>query len=179
MKKSKAALLVAATVVCSVMFSSCIGSFSLTKKLYTWNNGVGDKFVNELVFLACNIIPVYPVCVGVDAIVLNTIEFWTGSSPMAATTTEIETENGVYIVEADQTGYTITNEKAEASVRFNYNEETQTWSVASEAGEMDILTFVGENQVIMANSNEVVDLTEAGVMAYKAEAMSTLYTASK
>ena len=57
-------LKMAATVmICgSFLFSSCIGSFGLHSKLVNWNQGIGTKFVNELVYLAFNIVPVYGVC---------------------------------------------------------------------------------------------------------------------
>ena len=47
-------LKMAATVmICgSFLFSSCIGSFGLHSKLVSWNQGIGTKFVNELVYLA-------------------------------------------------------------------------------------------------------------------------------
>ena len=79
-------LKMAATVcICGAfLFSSCIGSFGLHGKLLSWNEGVGNKFVNELVYLAFNIIPVYPLCYLADALVINSIEFWTGSNPMAS-----------------------------------------------------------------------------------------------
>ena len=68
----------------AVTLSSCIGSFGLHSKLLNWNQGIGNKFVNELVFLAFNIIPVYGVCYLADALVINSIEFWSGSNPMAS-----------------------------------------------------------------------------------------------
>ena len=43
----------------SLVLSSCIGSFQLTNKVKDWNDGVGDKWINEVVFLAFHIIPVY------------------------------------------------------------------------------------------------------------------------
>ena len=50
-------LKMAATVmICgSFLFSSCIGSFGLHSKLVSWNQGIGTKFVNELVYLAFGI----------------------------------------------------------------------------------------------------------------------------
>ncbi len=39
--------------------TSCIGSFALTNKLLSWNKQVGNKFVNELVFFAFWVLPVY------------------------------------------------------------------------------------------------------------------------
>ncbi|HEY6952488.1 MAG TPA: DUF3332 domain-containing protein, partial [Bacteroidota bacterium] len=61
----------------------CYGSFQLINKVYKFNGGLGDKFVNELGFLVMVIIPVYGVAGFVDAVILNTIEFWTGKNPMA------------------------------------------------------------------------------------------------
>ncbi len=73
-------------VVClfSFVLSGCYGSFQLTRKLWKWNGEVGDKWVNEVVFLVMNIVPVYGVCTFVDAIVINSIEFWTGKNPVTA-----------------------------------------------------------------------------------------------
>ncbi len=62
----------------------CYGSFQLINKVYKFNGSLGNKWVNELGFLVMNIIPVYGVAGAVDAIILNTIEFWTGSNPMAS-----------------------------------------------------------------------------------------------
>ena len=53
--------LVAAVLSGSLLFSSCVGSFGLFNRLTTWNQSLGNKFVNELVFLAFNIVPVYGV----------------------------------------------------------------------------------------------------------------------
>lgn len=60
----------------------CYGSFNLTKKVYKFNGEVGGKWVNELVFLVMNIVPVYGVAGFIDAVILNSLEFWTGSNPV-------------------------------------------------------------------------------------------------
>ena len=94
------------------MFSSCIGSFALHNRLLTWNQGIGNKFVNELVFLAFNIVPVYPVCYLADALVINSIEFWSGSNPMASIgdVKRVQGENGNYLVTTLENGYSIVKE---------------------------------------------------------------------
>ena len=76
---------VVVAVASSLMMAAvgCYGSFSLTKKVYQWNGSVGNKWVKELVFLGLNVIPVYEFSAGIDAIILNSIEFWTGSNPSA------------------------------------------------------------------------------------------------
>lgn len=67
--------------------SGCFGSFNATRKLYSFNKGVGDKWVQEIVFLAFTILPIYSIAGLVDVLVLNTIEFWTGDNPMTASST--------------------------------------------------------------------------------------------
>ena len=98
MKKSNLNLAATVMICGAFLFSSCIGSFGLHSKLVNWNQSIGTKFVNELVYLACNIIPVYPVCYLADALVINSIEFWSGSNPMAnvGDVKKVKGENGNY-----------------------------------------------------------------------------------
>lgn len=67
-----------------VTAGGCYGSFELVKKVHKWNGTFGNKFVNELGFIVLNIVPVYGVAVWIDAVVLNSIEFWTGKNPSKA-----------------------------------------------------------------------------------------------
>lgn len=62
----------------------CFGKFNLVRKVYKFNGTVGNKWVNELVFLVFNIVPVYGVAGFIDAVVLNSIEFWSGKNPVTA-----------------------------------------------------------------------------------------------
>ncbi len=61
-----------------LVVSGCFGSFPLTNIIYDWNGGFGSKWVRWLIFLGLIIIPVYEIALIVDALILNTIEFWTG-----------------------------------------------------------------------------------------------------
>lgn len=64
--------------------AGCMGSFTLTKKLYGFNDTItGSKIVNNLIFWGLNIVPVYSLAIAGDAIIFNTIEFWTGSNLLA------------------------------------------------------------------------------------------------
>lgn len=63
--------------------TGCYGSFAVTKKLYSWNGTLGNKFVKSMVFFVFGVAQVYTICAVVDAVVLNVIEFWVGSNPMA------------------------------------------------------------------------------------------------
>ena len=61
MKKTVLTVALVCALCGSMTFQSCIGSFSLTNKLLSWNNTIGNKFVNELVFFAFWVIPVYEI----------------------------------------------------------------------------------------------------------------------
>lgn len=64
----------------TILMTSCIGSFRLTNNIKDWNEGIGDKWVNEIVFVAMHIVPVYEIAMLVDGLVLNSVEFWTGNN---------------------------------------------------------------------------------------------------
>lgn len=130
----------------SIIFSSCIGSFSLHNRILNWNQGVGSKFVNELVYLAFNIIPIYEVCYVVDALVINSIEFWTGSNPIAdiGTVKKIKGENGNYYVKTMENGYNITKEGEDRSLDLIFNKENQTWNAVAD-GQSAPLLKMNEN----------------------------------
>jgi len=63
--------------------TACYGGFNLTRKLHRWNGTMGGKWINWLIFLLLTIVPVYEVCLLVDALVLNSIEFWSGHNPVS------------------------------------------------------------------------------------------------
>ncbi len=64
---------------------ACFGKFNLTRKLWGFNNSVSDsKWIKWLVFLGLAIIPVYFIATLADALVLNSIEFWSGQNPVTA-----------------------------------------------------------------------------------------------
>jgi hypothetical protein len=75
--------------------SACYGKFALTRKVYELNGQITDnKFVHSLVMWAFQIIPVYGCAAAVDVVVLNLIEFWTGSNPMGA---DVKTDDGTTV----------------------------------------------------------------------------------
>ena len=127
MKKKSLTLLVAATLASSVLFSSCIGSFGLSNKLLDWNRNIDSKFVNELVFVAFWIVPVYEISALADILVLNSIEFWSGSNPVAdaGTVKTIETKDGTYAIETPKKTAT-TSRKKEKKKRLIWFSMKQT-----------------------------------------------------
>ena len=135
----------------SIMFSSCVGSFGLFNRVAKWNQGVSNKFVNELVFLALNIIPVYGVCYLADALVINSIEFWTGSNPMASIgqTKTIKGENGNYLVKTLENGYSITKEGETASTDLIFNNEDNSWNAVSEGVSTKLLKMSNNGTAVL------------------------------
>lgn len=65
--------------------SGCFGGFALTKKLFAFNSGISGKWVRWLVFLLFFLVGVYAVASLIDALVLNSVEFWTGKKPISST----------------------------------------------------------------------------------------------
>lgn len=89
MKKVLACGLLSSTI----LFTSCIGSFSAFNGLREWNEGVTDsKFGNELIFLALWVVPVYQIATLADLIVFNAIEFWDGTNPISMNEGDSETK---------------------------------------------------------------------------------------
>lgn len=170
MKKTKIAVAAILLAGASMTFSSCIGSFQMTNRVLSWNRQVGNKFVNELVFFAFWIIPVYEVTSACDLLVINSIEFWSGKNPLSASTKCIDTEHGRYLIDCDGKGYTITLETTGEKTRLEFFEETNTWAVIDNNNKpVPFMTFIDDNHVKMIKSNgdfETVELSSYGVMAY-------------
>jgi len=72
----------ALSLAAALALSGCFGSFGAVNGLWKWNDGLGSKWVKWLVFLGLSIIPVYELFLIADVLVLNSVEFWTGSNPV-------------------------------------------------------------------------------------------------
>lgn len=119
-------------LVFTILLSSCIGSFALTNKLKNWNDNIGGKFVNEVVFFGLHIIPVYEVAILADILVLNSIEFWTGDSPVAkkniGETKIVKNSNGEDVsITTNENGYTVSN--GETAMNLVFDTEDNSWNV--------------------------------------------------
>lgn len=177
MKKTK--IPVALILMCAslIPLQSCIGSFALTHKVITWNNQVGSKFINELVFFAFWVLPVYEVTALADLLVLNSIEFWSGNNPLEASTKVVDTDQGRYYIACDGKGYDITIPGGE-KIRLDFEEDSQTWSVIPRDGEaVPFMTMVDAENVRMIapdGTMQAVSLTAEGLQAYKASVTGDL-----
>ena len=167
-------LIVAAVVAlsASMMMQSCIGSFALFNKVKNWNEHVGDKFVNEIVFVAMWVLPVYELCFMADLFILNSIEFWSGTNPALASNDVkvVDGKDAQYLVACSEAGYTITNMTTKQVTRFNFNAEDNSWSLENNGEEVKLFTFVDDTHVDVINRDggyTRVELSQAGVLAYE------------
>ena len=63
--------------------SGCYGPFNLTRRLYNWNSQAGTtKWEREFIFIILAWVPVYGLTILGDAVVFNSMEFWTGNNPV-------------------------------------------------------------------------------------------------
>lgn len=183
MRKNKVALM-AIVLSSSLLLSSCIGSFGLFNRLRTWNESVGTKFVNELVFIALWIVPAYEVSLIADGLVLNTIEFWTGSNPMASVgdVKKVKGENGDYLVKTLENGYSITKVGEKNSMDLIYNKDENTWNVVSNGVSHELIKMNndGTADLSLTNGQKMnVTLDAKGLMAARQATTSNVMYASR
>ena len=147
-----AAVLMAA----SLIFSSCIGSFSLFNSYAKWQRTMtNNKFVNAIVgfFLM-------PICGSIslliDELVLNTIEFWSGDNPVASNvgkTQSIVGQDGkLYAVKTLKNGYEITSPQGEVTL-LTYNKKDNSWSMSQNGVVKELFRFNEDGKTISVNVN--------------------------
>jgi hypothetical protein len=67
-------------VVLAPMLTGCYGNFQATKSIYKFNGEVSDdKLVRSVVMWGLLILPVYHIAGLADVLVLNPIEYWSGT----------------------------------------------------------------------------------------------------
>ena len=160
------------------MLSSCIGSFQLTNKVKDWNESLGDKFVNEVVFLAFHIVPIYQICMFADGVVFNSVEFWTGERLVADAGERQMIRNSFgkdVEIKTLKDGYMFSD--GNSSMKVLYDSANKTWKVETDNQSADLIKFVDDNnaQLFLANG-EVMDVTldAEGVEMARAHIANTL-----
>lgn len=177
-------LTVATLLLCATMLtSSCVGSFSLFNKLSAWNqDATGNKFLNELIFLVIS--PAYAVCSVADVLVLNTIEFWSGSNPVASNvgkTIKVQGQDGrYYAVKTLKDGYEIKAPDGKVTC-FVYDKQTDSWSQQQDGKTTEIFRFNddGTVQVNLGDRKMNVTVDEMGVNEVASATGHGLYFAAR
>jgi hypothetical protein len=63
--------------------AACLGPNNAFNSLRNWNATVTDQdWLNEIIFLALNIIPVYGIFYLGDIVIFNTMDYWSGDNPI-------------------------------------------------------------------------------------------------
>lgn len=180
MKKSKM-MTVSAILAASVMCSSCIGSHPLFHKVYDMNQSVsGNKWVNEILYFAMWIIPVYELSLLGDILIFNSIEFWTGNTPLskAGTVKKVKGSDGKeYKIKTKKDGYIIS--QGNQSLDLKYDEQEQSWNVVSKGKTRKLMQMKsdGTADVYMNGQPLNVTLDAQGATAVREVAMSACYAA--
>ena len=133
----KATAIVAMFGVGYISFNNCYGSFKLTKKIYQFNGSVKNKFLKSLVMWVLIIVPVYSIGAFVDVVILNLLEFWTGSNPLAMgpndkETQVVEAEGNKYQIVATQNRFDIeqlTGKEKGRKVALEFDVESASWNI--------------------------------------------------
>ena len=183
---AKTAYIAITLASCSMLLSSCLGSFALTEKVKSWNRHVGNKFINELVYIAFWGIGVYPISYVADLLIINSIEFWSGHNPMMRSDEQeqsmvIDGKDAKWLVERDANGYTLTRTDDNTVVRLDFNEIDRSWSVKADGLCTKFMRFGddGEVEMITPDGNfQQVDNDERSIMAYKQQVIEQALWAS-
>ncbi len=136
MKKIISGVLIAGTLLVSQ--ASCVGTFGLFNKLAEWNNNLSNKFINELVYIALHIIPVYSIALFIDYLIINTIEFWTGSNPLAMNEGDVEQQmvkgkdGNDYLITATKNKFEIKGIQTNDVAELVYNPVAMSWTAIAD-----------------------------------------------
>ena len=93
----RAAALALALLGLQTSLTGCFGKFALVRKVYGFNESVGDKWLRSLLMFALVVIPVYQVAGFFDYVILNVIEFWSGKNPASAALEPAEAKEKVAV----------------------------------------------------------------------------------
>jgi hypothetical protein len=106
-----------------------------------------NKYVNGIVGLILQPI-VGGICLTVDALVLNTIEFWTGDNPVASNTTQkVMGQDGLYYaVTTTKQGYEVKAPSGEVT-RFIHNDKNDSWSMEQNGVTKEIFRFNADGTI--------------------------------
>ncbi|MBF0430124.1 MAG: DUF3332 family protein [Fibrobacteria bacterium] len=150
----------------AVLFG-CYGKFPLTRKVYEMNGSIQNKFAKSALTWVLIIVQVYSVLGLVDFAILNVIEFWTGSNPLAMEEGQVEEQ----IVEKDGKQYKITatknrldieslNQSEATQISMRYNEEKKSWFVQTQDGTFKVAELEDNNVLsLLAPDGQLIERT--------------------
>ncbi len=156
-------------IMMMVSMFGCYGNMALTKKVWQWNGSFGDKLTVNVVFWVLNFLPVYQATLFIDVFVLNTIEFWTGSNPLAM----VDGQQDIRIVQTEDKTYEVITTKNKISISeiegpdagktidLQYDTATSSWFLNDGQNSHKIATVDGNtlNLIYPDGQNLAIDLS--------------------
>ncbi|MBP7509889.1 MAG: DUF3332 family protein [Prolixibacteraceae bacterium] len=147
----------------------CYGNMSLTKKVYNFNGSLGNKYVQSIVNWAFWICPVYEISMFLDYVLFNTIEFWTGSNPLAMNEGEhvikyAESPNGEYKFEISQNQIIISqpaNSTNKEDIVLTFDPVNNSWFMNSDGVSQQIGYLEGDQLKLVSPSGEELSINLA------------------
>ncbi len=138
---------VALLLASSMMYNSCVGSYALFNKYANWQTHMtSNKYVNGIVGILIGWL-VGGIALFIDEIVLNTIEFWSGSNPIAEKTTTIKGQDGRnYIVKVSRKGYEIKAPSGEVTLLI-HDEANDSWSMSQNGVVKEIFRYKADGTI--------------------------------
>lgn len=161
MKKSVSLFLSASVLWILTFQTSCIGSFKLTKSYWDWNSGIGKWPGAALFFFLGGIITGATLIV--DVVILNLIEFWTGSNPMSMNEGQIEkqvitgTDGNAYRVTATKNKFEIvqlSGSKAGEIQSMIYDPASKSWSHEKGCEVNKVLQYSQDGEFVSVFTND-------------------------
>jgi hypothetical protein len=145
-------VLLAMGMALTLSLSGCYGSYTLTKKMYKWAGTLGQPMSTVMNWVG--VIVGVPI-LAIDFLILNTIEHWMGSNPLAMEEGQIETQivekDGQQIrIEATKDQFKVTPETGE-SVTLKFDTENSEWKVSNSKKEVTVAREMALGHLALLN----------------------------
>lgn len=154
----KKSVVVALVVAMSTSLVGCFGSFRATKAVYSFNRSVHyHKWIREGVFLGMVIIPVYELAALFDAVIGNSIEFWTGRNPIAKAGDQyrVDGKDGSYVMstlQADGSFDIVAVEANGISHHYTAEKNGDTLQIRDQTGDLLASQSLAVTSLMMASN---------------------------
>ena len=154
-------------VLFTVGLSGCFGNFALTRKVYEFNKSFKDQWMNQIVFLVLAGAQVYSVVGVADVFVFNTVEFWTGTNPIAMA----PGEEVIKYASQDGKDFKITirqnrvivedTQNPGLEMEISYKPLEKSWYYMSAEGPVKILELSGDSATFFRPNGKTLTLSAA------------------